>query len=355
MFAPFEHEEDGAENFVTDGDDGALVATPDDERLEFRLEYRLGATGSMGKLAEQTTDVEIALADVAGLALAGRLVVAGADADPGGQTIGAAEGIHIGANLDEQHRSADQIDAGNRLQQGQGSALGFELGQQASIEAGDACLDLFDVTHQFVENETVTGSQVALQGIEDFLPAGLQAGAGQFQYLLGRKTCDDRLDHGAGRFAVEIADHHPEPNAAVGEHLVQPILLGCQLADQFLPLASDQAQFPQFGRRHKRASQQSCACQHRQPVGVPDIGLASGNVLDVPGIDHLRPNTRCLQRCIRTLPVNAGAFHHDFVRVQRGHPVGKFAAVALEATELPLLDMCAAISFLDQAQAVICA
>jgi len=34
MFAPLEHEEDSAENLVADGDDGALVATPNDERLE---------------------------------------------------------------------------------------------------------------------------------------------------------------------------------------------------------------------------------------------------------------------------------------------------------------------------------
>ena len=33
MFAPLEHEEDGTENFVADGDDCALVATADEERL----------------------------------------------------------------------------------------------------------------------------------------------------------------------------------------------------------------------------------------------------------------------------------------------------------------------------------
>lgn len=68
----------------------------------------------MGKLAEQAADVQIALADLPGLAFAGRLVVAGADANPGSQTIGAAKGIHIGANFDQQHGSANQVDAGNR-------------------------------------------------------------------------------------------------------------------------------------------------------------------------------------------------------------------------------------------------
>jgi hypothetical protein len=35
VFAPLEHEEDGTENPVADGDDGALVATANDERLDF--------------------------------------------------------------------------------------------------------------------------------------------------------------------------------------------------------------------------------------------------------------------------------------------------------------------------------
>ena len=33
MFAPLEHEEDSAQNLVADGDDGALVAAPDDPRV----------------------------------------------------------------------------------------------------------------------------------------------------------------------------------------------------------------------------------------------------------------------------------------------------------------------------------
>ena len=92
MFAPLEHEEDGAQDFVADSDDGALVAAPYDEGVELRLEHRGGTAGGVSELAEQTADIQIALADMAGFALAGRLVVARADADPGRQAIGVAEG-----------------------------------------------------------------------------------------------------------------------------------------------------------------------------------------------------------------------------------------------------------------------
>lgn len=105
----------------------------------------------MGEFAEQTTDIEVSLADVAGLALASGLVVTGTDADPGCQTIGTAESIHVGADLDQQHGRPDEINAGNRLQQGQGVALGFKLRQQPCIKTGDACFDFLDMTHQFVD------------------------------------------------------------------------------------------------------------------------------------------------------------------------------------------------------------
>ena len=77
MFAPLEHEEDGAENLVADSDDGTLVSSPNENRLELRLEHGRGATGGMSELTEQTTDIEVALADMPGLSLGGGFVVAG--------------------------------------------------------------------------------------------------------------------------------------------------------------------------------------------------------------------------------------------------------------------------------------
>ncbi len=175
MFAPREHEEDRAKNFVADGDDGALVAASDEKRLELRLEHRRGTAGGMSEFAEQAADVGVALANLAGFALASGLVIARADADPGCEAICGAEGGHVGTDLDKQHGGADQVDAGNGLQQRQGVALGLELAEQASVKAYDTLLDLFDVLHQFVEDEAVAGRQIALQGIEQFLAAGLES------------------------------------------------------------------------------------------------------------------------------------------------------------------------------------
>ena len=108
---------------------------------------------------------------------------------------------------------------------GQAVGLLLQAIQQASIEAGDAGLDLLDVAHQFIEDEAMAGGQVPLQGIEEFLAAGLQPAAGQREDLVGGCPGDEGFDHGTGRLAMDIADHHAQADPAVGQHLVQPILL----------------------------------------------------------------------------------------------------------------------------------
>ncbi len=159
---------------------------------------------------------------------------------------------------------------------------------------------------------------------------------------------DDRPDHGAGRVAVQIGDHDAQTNPAIGQHLVQAVLLGGELPDQLLPLAGHQAQLAQSGRRDERSPQEPRAGQCREPLGIPDIGLATGDILHMPGVHHLSANARRLQRRIRALPVNARALHHHAIRRQSRRPRGQGPPVPLEPPELPLLDARRAIGLLDQ-------
>ena len=171
---------------MPEGDDGSFMAAPDDEGLELSLECGSGAARGMGKLTEQAADIEIALADVPRFALARRLIVARAHADPGGQAIRASEDVHVGADLHEQHGGADEIHPRQGLQQGQDIALAFQSAQKTGIEPGDAGFDLPDVMHQFIEDEAVAFRKIPLQGLEDVLPGGLQARGGQSDHLVGR-------------------------------------------------------------------------------------------------------------------------------------------------------------------------
>lgn len=82
MLSPFEHEEDRPQKFMRQGDDGAFVATANDQGLELQLEDRLGSTGGMSELTEEPADIEVAFTDTSGFTFTCRLVVAGTDAAP---------------------------------------------------------------------------------------------------------------------------------------------------------------------------------------------------------------------------------------------------------------------------------
>ena len=94
----------------------------------------------MSELAEQATNPGIAFSDPPGFALPGGLVVAGTDADPGGQPIDRAEGLHVVADLDQQQGGANGIDAGDGLHQRQGGPIGLQFVEEMAVEAIDALL-----------------------------------------------------------------------------------------------------------------------------------------------------------------------------------------------------------------------
>jgi hypothetical protein len=179
------------------------------------------------------------------------------------------------------------------------------------------------------------------------LTTGLETSAGEFEHLVGRLAGEDALDHRPCRLPMDVADDHAQADAGIGQHFVHAVLLGREQANELLPLPGDQTQFAQFGRWHERATQQTGARQGGQPLGITNIGLAPGHLLDVAGIDHRRPETHRFQRRIRTLPVDACAFHNDFLRLKRRRPGRQRPSIAGEGTKLPLFDACLAARFLD--------
>jgi len=55
---------------------------------------------------------------------------------------------------------------------------------------------------------------------------------------------------------VDVRDEHVDPDASIGQHLVQPVLLGTEHAAELLPLARHQAKLAQLHRRDERRTQQ---------------------------------------------------------------------------------------------------
>jgi hypothetical protein len=106
---------------------------------------------------------------------------------------GAAEGIHISANFNEQYSCTHEVDARQSLQQCQRIVFILKFIQKPGIETGDTCFDLLDMWHQFVEHKMVACCQITLQDAEDFLTAGLEPSTGEFEYLMRWLSGDNRL------------------------------------------------------------------------------------------------------------------------------------------------------------------
>ncbi len=52
-----------------------------------------------------------------------------------------------------------------------------------------------------------------------------------------------------------------------------------------------------------------------EPLTVQCIRLATGHILDVPGIHYPGVQVAANDGCINAFPVNTGAFHHDQVNL----------------------------------------
>ncbi len=234
--ASLEHEEEGAQHFVSQSDDGSFVATANDQQLELGLERRSGVTGGVGELTEESADVGIALADASRLALSRRLIVAGAHADPGSQAVWGAEDAHVATDFDQQHGRADDVDTRQGLQQGQCIVLARQLSEQSRVETGDARFQFLDMPQQFVENEHMARGQFALEGIVQFLAASLETSTGEIEHLVRSLAVEDALDHGPCRLTMDVTDDHPQADTCIGEHFVHAVLLGGEQVDQLLAL-----------------------------------------------------------------------------------------------------------------------
>ena len=183
------------------GDDGTLVPPTDDQTLELGAQGAVGTTGGVGAFAEDPTDIRVALAGSPTFPFSGRLIVPGTKAGPGGQSIGAPKDAHVVSDFDQQQGSTHGIDARQGLQEFESILLRLQALQQLGIEALDLGLQRLDMAERLVQDKAVTGTQLALQGIQDLLLAGFEPSAGQSEYGL-RGTSPES---GPGSWAGPIA------------------------------------------------------------------------------------------------------------------------------------------------------
>ena len=85
----------------------------------------------------------------------------------------------------------------------------------------------------------------------------------------------------------------------------------------------------------KAALQQAVGMQLLEPLGVIDVGLAPGDMLDVARVGHDHADATGLEDLIEGDPIDAGRLHRHGVDAAGHQPVGEAMQITREALEGP--------------------
>lgn len=188
---------------------------------------------------------------------------------------------------------------------------------QVLIQSGEFGLQVTVVGLDVFQHETMAGGQFTLQGSLQRLAFVAHHAFGQIGELPDGLAGDEALDHGTGGNTIDVGDDGTELDAGIVEDLVQAILFaGVHLAE-LLPVAGNQPQFTQILGRNEAGTDQAETAQLGPPLRIGDIGLATGDIFHMPGVDHMGRNTGGFQCRINTFPIDAGAFQDDQFDIQR--------------------------------------
>ena len=125
--------------------------------------------------------------------LSGGFVIARADPGPRGQTLWGAEGLHVQSDLDDQHSRTHGIDSRYGLEKVQSPAVRLQFSQQLGVESSDTGLELTDVLEDFAQDESMGGSQITIECVEQLLGSGFEPGVGKLQRLQGCSALDQTI------------------------------------------------------------------------------------------------------------------------------------------------------------------
>ena len=148
---------------------------------------------------------------------------------------------------------------------------------------------------------------------------------------------DDRPDHGPARDPQHVAGDVAQLDVGVLQHLLDPVGHRGAVADQLGPLSRQVAELADLRRRDEAGREQAVLEQLRDPLGVLDVGLAAGDLLELVGVDQ-HDLEAALQEVEDRLPVDAGGLHGDVADAFGVEPVGQgeqFGGHGAEGADLP--------------------
>src|SRR5512135_47818 len=197
------------------------------------------------------------------------------------------EPAHLQADLrqdDLRHAAVDSGDRCDPIDQLFGRAQG--LGDPVVV-ATDQALQVPQMVHQRPKEEAVVFRHGALQRhpqLRDLAPQAPPRPLRQLDRI--ELTPDDRLDHIPARDAQHVRGDRAEFDVGVLQHLLDPVGDGGLLADQLGALAGQVPQLPGRSGWDEAGPQQAMLEELGDPLAVLDVGLATGDLFDVMGVDQ---------------------------------------------------------------------
>ena len=329
-----EHVIGGDEDFVGDGERGAQCAATGLEAVELVLEIAaLGSGRGDGGADQDGAQMDIALPGPAALVLAGALVIAGADAGPGGQMVDAEEHAHVDADLGDQDGGDHPVDPWDLHEQGMGDTIGFELDGDAFVKGRNILLGGFEAAQLRGQQEAVVLLHPSFERQNQIGPLAAQLPLGQIRHRFGRGgSSDQSLEHGASRDAEHVAGDAGQLDVGCLQELQEPVPFARLALDELAPIAEKLAQLPQRRRRHEALGDQAVPNQIGDPLGILHVGLAARHVTDMAGVADDEVEMP-FQHGVDRAPINAGALHADLRHSELLQPVPQRFQIARHRTK----------------------
>lgn len=133
---------------------------------------------------------------------------------------------------------------------------------------------------------------------------GAKAGNGS-----GGGPGDQSGDQRPSGYALDVGNHRAQCDAGGVKHLVPTVLFACQGVGELLAVARHETHLSPVLGRHEARLDQAEPPPLGTPCGIGPIGCASGDVLAVPGVDHVGGHAGRFQSGVDALPVDTRAFH----------------------------------------------
>src|SRR3954466_7701776 len=194
------------------GADGLLGSAAVAQALELSLKVAaLFAGAGPSALDQRGLEPRRPFAQAGGAALAGALVVAGAEPSPGDQVAGGREAAHVDADLGDDDLRGQVTEAGDRAQQPDRLTKRVEIAVHLLVDLGNGDLQGIDLTQVQAQQEAVALGDTAGQGAPQPLGRGPYAPPHEAEQRVGVAFAGDQgLDDSAAGFAHDLGQHRAE-------------------------------------------------------------------------------------------------------------------------------------------------